>query len=67
MIITEIQNGLFRKVKQEQINLKNKVKNELNDILDELDRLNKDLLRYSIYEQVGSNKGTLQQQISWIL
>ena len=60
MIITEIQNGLFRKVKQEQINLKNKVKNELNDILDELDRLNKDLLRYSRYEQVGSNKGTLQ-------
>ena len=43
MILTEIQNGLVSKVKLEQINLKKKAKNELKDILDELDRLNKEL------------------------
>ena len=45
MILTEILNGLVNKVKQVQINLKKKAKNELNDILDELDRLNKELLQ----------------------
>ena len=43
MILTEIQNGLVSKVKQEQINLKKKAKHELKDI-DELDRLNEELL-----------------------
>ena len=43
MILTEIQNGLVSKVKLEQINLKKKAKNEPKDILDELDRLNKEL------------------------
>ena len=45
MILAEIQNGLVSKVKQEQINLKKKAKNELKDILDELDRLNKELMQ----------------------
>ena len=44
MILTEIQNGLVSKVKQEQINLKKRAKHKLKDILDELDRLNKELL-----------------------
>ena len=33
MILTEIQNGLVNKVKQEQINLKKQAQNELKDIL----------------------------------
>ena len=45
MILTEIQIGLVGKVKQEQINLKKKAKNERKDLLDELDKLNKELLQ----------------------
>ena len=45
MIPAEIQIGLVREVKQEQINLKKKAKIELKDILDELDKLNKGLLQ----------------------
>ena len=41
MILTETQNGLVSKVKLEQINLKKKAKNELKDILEGLDELNK--------------------------
>ena len=58
MILTEIQNGLVSKVKQEQINLKKKVKNELQDILDELDRLNKDLLKTSNIADINKLEDT---------
>ena len=45
MILIEFQNGLVSKVKQEQKNLKRKAKDKIKDILDELDRLNKELLQ----------------------
>ena len=51
MILTEIQNGLVSKVKLEQINLKKKAKNELKDILEELDDLNKKLLNSTDVEE----------------
>ena len=54
MILTEIQNGLVSKVKQEQINLKKQAQNELKDILGELDKLNKELLQTR--EQVDIHK-----------
>ena len=51
MILTEIQNGLVSKVKLEQINLKKKAKNELKDILEGLDELNKKLLNSTDVEE----------------
>ena len=54
MILTEIQNGLVGKVKQEQINLKKQAKNKRKDIIDELDKLNKELLQKR--ELVDTNK-----------
>ena len=54
MILTEIKNGLLSNVNQEQINLEKQAKNELKDILAELDRLNKELLQTR--EQLYINK-----------
>ena len=40
LILTEIQNGIFTKVKTEQINLKKTVQNELKVIISKLNSLN---------------------------
>ena len=56
MILTEIQNGLVGKVKQEQINLKQKAKNELKDIIDELDKLNEDTNKLEETKELYNSK-----------